>query len=267
MCLIYIHTEYFAAVKKHYLIIFIIFPLSVCAQEKILLQGKITNKKDVEGIHILNRSSRYNSVTDLNGNFSITVEEKDSLVFSSVHYSPLEVAITAEIIERGLLIVTLKELVNELDEVVLGPDLSGNLKADVEKIEVKDPINFQDLGIPGFTGTPQEKIVPVTTAFFPTSVNIEAVYKHLSGYYRKLRLRRKWDAENKAVATLIDYYSYRFFSEAYNIPGDRLYDFMLFCVETTQIEQDFYAGRFEGVLRTFQEKSKVYLSRMNKKEE
>jgi hypothetical protein len=42
---------------------------------------------------------------------------------------------------------------------------------------------------------------------------------------------------------------------------------MLFCVETTQIEQDFYAGRFEGVLRTFQEKSKVYLSRMNKKEE
>ena len=253
--------------KKQYLIILLLFPLSVSAQERVLLQGKITNTKDVEGIHILNRSSRYNSVTDLYGNFSITVKEMDTLVFSSVHYSPLEVQITAEIVERGLLIVTLKELVNELDEVILGPDLSGSLQADVEKIEVKDPINFQDLGIPGFTGTPEEKIVPLTTAFFPTSVNIEAVYKHLSGYYRKLRLRRKWDAENRAVAVLIDYYTISFFSEAYDIPEERLYDFVLFCVESTRIEQDFYSGHYEGVLKTFKFKSKVYLARMNDKEE
>ncbi|MBT8261755.1 MAG: carboxypeptidase-like regulatory domain-containing protein [Bacteroidia bacterium] len=253
--------------KKQYLIILLLFPLCIVAQEKILLQGKITNEKDVEGIHILNRSTRFNSVTDIYGNFSITVKESDTLVFSSVHYNPLEVEITSEIFKEALLIVTLQELINELDEVFLGPDLTGNLRTDIEKIEVKDPINFQDLGIPGYTGTPQERIVPVTTALFPTSVNIEAVYKHLSGYYRKLRLRRKWDAENRAVASLIDYYNARFFQEAYNIPKNRLYDFVLFCVESTQIAQDFYAGRYEEVFKTFRDKSKLYLARMNAKEE
>ncbi len=253
--------------KKQFLIILLLIPLFSVAQDKILLQGKITNKNDVEGIHILNRSSRYNSVTDLYGNFSITVKGRDTLVFSSVHYNPLEVEITADIVEKGLLIVTLQEFVNELDEVILGPDLSGNLQADVEKIEVKDPINFQDLGIPGFTGIPEEKIVPVTTAFFPTNVNIEAVYKYLSGYYRKLKLQRKWDAENRAAASIIDYYTVRFFRDVYKIPQDRLYDFILFCVETTQIELDFYASRYEVVLITFQNKSKVYLARLNVKEE
>jgi hypothetical protein len=254
-------------VKKQYLIIFLLFPLSIVAQDKILLKGKITNKKDVEGIHILNLSSRYNSVTDPYGNFAITAKQADTLVFSSVHYSPLRIEISAEIVERRLLIVTLQELVNELDEVILGPDLSGNLQADVEKIDVKDPVNFQDLGIPGFQGTPEEKIVPVTSAFFPTKVKIEAVYKYLTGYYRKLKLQRKWDAENRAAASIIDYYSMRFLKEAFKIPEDRLYDFILFCVETSPIEQDFYTGRYELVLNAFQNKSKVYLARLNVKEE
>lgn len=251
------------------LFLFVSLPIVVFAQdgEKILLQGKITNEKDVEGIHILNRSSRYNSVTDPYGNFAITVKQGDTLLFSSVHYSPYEAEVTAEIFERGLLIVSLIELVNELDEVILGPDLSGNLQADLEKIEVKDPVNFQDLGLPGFTGTPQEKIVPVATAFFPTNVNIEAVYKHLSGYYRKLRLRRKWDAENLAVASMIDFYTPAFLDEVYGIPEDRVYDFVLFCVESTTIESEFYAGRYENVLSEFQSKSLLYLDRMAEKKE
>ncbi|KAA3622787.1 MAG: hypothetical protein DWP94_07480 [Flavobacterium sp.] len=235
--------------------------------EKILLQGKITNEKDVEGIHILNRSSRYNSVTDLYGNYAITVKKGDTLLFSSVHYNHYEATVTPEIFERGLLIVRLTELVNELDEVILGPDLSGNLQSDLEKIEVKDPVNFQDLGLPGFTGTPQEKIVPVAAAFFPTNVNIEAIYKHLSGYYRKLRLRRKWDAENLAVASMIDFYTPAFLDEVYGIPEDRVYDFVLFCVETTNIESEFYAGRYENVLSEFQSKSQLYVERMKEKKE
>lgn len=255
--------------KQLFLFLLFTIPLIITAQEgdKIVLQGKITNEKDVEGIHILNRSSRYNSVTDPYGNFAITVKQGDSLLFSSVHYVPHQAEVTAEIYERGLLIVQLTELVNELDEVVLGPDLSGNLQSDLEKIDVKDPINFQELGIPGFTGTPQEKIVPVAAAFFPTNVNIEAVYKHLSGYYRKLRLRRKWDAENLAVASLIDFYTAGFLDEVYGIPKDRVYDFVLFCVESTSIEQEFHARRYENVLNMFKTKSLVYLERMEEKKE
>jgi hypothetical protein len=232
-----------------------------------VLHGKITNKKDVEGIHVLNLSSRFNSVTDLYGNFSITVKKNDTLLFSSVQYDPLQVEITEEVFEKSLLIVTLQELVNELDEVLLGPDLSGNLQTDVEKIEVKDPITHKDLGIPGFEGVPEEKIVPLSTAITLTSVNIEAVYKHITGYYRKLRMQRKWDAENMAVATLLSYYGSDFMKDVFGISKDRTYDFVLFCVETTNIEQDFSEGRYNEVLTAFRNKAPEYHERANLKEE
>lgn len=52
------------------------------------IQGAISNKTDVEGIHVMNLTSRYNTVTGVHGNFSIAVKEQDTLLFSSVSYVP-----------------------------------------------------------------------------------------------------------------------------------------------------------------------------------
>ncbi len=253
---------------KKFLVFVLVLPSLVIAQEKILLQGKVTNIKDVEGIHIMNTSSRYNSVTDQYGNFAITVKQNDTLIFSSVQYMPKKVWIDREIFEKELLIITLTEMVNELDEVILGPDLSGNLKMDIEKIPVKDQINFDDVGIPGFKGTPEEKIPPMIGGVIgPLSVNVEALYNHLSGYYRKLRLRRKWDAQNFAVAGLMQKYPPIFFEEAYHIPRNRVYDFLLFCIETTTLQSDFKNENYAATLRIFEQESEIYVLRLAEKEE
>lgn len=240
----------------------------VQAQKKIILQGKITNEKEVEGIHILNTSSRYNSITDAYGNFAITVKQMDTLIFSSVNYMPQSEIITAEVFEKELLIVTLTELINELDEVILGPDLSGNLKSDVEKIPVKDQLNFDDVGLPGFKGKPEERIPNlVGEVITPLSVNLEGLYNYISGYYRKLRIQRKWDAENIAVARILNHFTSQFFAEAYQLPEDRLYDFLLFCIETTEIRQSFHAARYDEVLSVFEAQSVTYLQRMSEEKE
>jgi len=89
------------------------------AQEK-RLDGKITNKKDVEGIHILNTSSRFNSITNERGEFFITARPLDTLLVSSISYVPKEVVVSMEIYEKGLIVITLAEMVNELEEVYLG---------------------------------------------------------------------------------------------------------------------------------------------------
>jgi hypothetical protein len=240
----------------------------LCAGQQQLLHGKITNAIDVEGIHILNTSSRFNSVTDQFGNFAITVKQHDTLVFSSVHFMPEKIVVSEEIYEKGLLIVTLKELLNELDEVMVGPRLSGNLKTDIENIKTEQDLNFYDVGIPGFRGKPEEKIVPVVPYFGLASVvDLEAMYKHLSGYYKKLRIKRKWDAENVMAATILDFYSRPFFTEAYGIPEGRLYDFMLFCLETSALQNSFNTEDFAGVLLIFENKSKIYFERLEIKEE
>jgi len=241
------------------------FSVAADAQEKSL-NGKITNVKDVEGIHILNTSSRFNTVTNSQGEFRIRAKPMDTLLVSSIAYIPEQIVITQEIYSMGFISITLKDLVNELDEVQLGPRLSGNLERDIKNIKIIDTINFDDVGIPGFKGKPEEKIVPIVSGIgLVTAMDVEALYKHLSGYYRKLKLQRKWESENVVVARMIHYYTPQFFEEAYSIPEDRLYDFLLFCMETTSIKHNFEAENYSLVLDSFKEQSKEYVIRLKEK--
>ena len=252
-------------IKGLLIIGFLSFSIVSEAQEKSL-NGKITNVKDVEGIHILNTSSRFNTVTNSEGEFRIRAKPLDTLLVSSIAYVPEQIVVSQDIYAMGFISITLKDLVNELDEVQLGPRLSGNLESDIKNIKIIDTINFDDVGIPGFKGKPEEKIVPIVSGIgLVTAMDVEALYKHLSGYYRKLKLQRKWESENVIVARMIHYYTPQFFEEAYEIPDERLYDFLLFCMETTEIKHNFEAENYSLVLASFKEKSKEYVNRLNEK--
>ncbi|MDX1463183.1 MAG: hypothetical protein R3359_09010 [Marinirhabdus sp.] len=232
------------------------------------IQGKITNMEEVEGIHVLNTSSRFNSVTDAFGNFSITAKPLDTLLFSSVHYAPKKVLVSAAVHERGILVVTLEKLINELDEVFLGQKLTGDLNRDVNNIKVKRKIDFDSLGIPGFKGEPKEKIPTlIGQTIGPTHVNIEALYNHISGYYKMLRTKRKWEGENTIVAAILYTYEPDFFVKAYQIPIDRTYDFLLFCVESSTLVSEFKNQRFSNVLDIFEQQSAIYLERLEQNEQ
>lgn len=236
--------------------------LQLSAQQKSL-QGKITNEADIEGIHVLNLASRFNTITDENGHFSIHVKLRDTLLFSSIKYMPEKLVVTEAIFEKGIITVKLSELVNELDEVFLKPNLSGNIGADLKKIKTEKPINFDDVGIPGFKGEPKEKIVPLYFAVTPLSVNLEALYKHISGYYKDLKTRRKWEYENNAVAKMLNYYTLSFFTTTFGIPENRVYDFLLFSTETTSIESEFKNEHYGSVLLILEEKAKIYTNRIS----
>lgn len=247
--------------------LFFIFFTTFCFAEifaqTTTLQGKITNLEDIEGIHILNNNSRNNSVTDAFGNFSIRAKENDTLVFSSVHYLPKKIEVTEIIIERGIVVVTLDRLINQLDEVFLGSRLTGDLENDVKNIKVKKKIDFDSLGIPGFKGKPQEKIPPlIGQTIGLTHVNVEALYKHITGFYKTLRTKRKWEAENNTVARILYKYDEDFFLKSFAIPADKTYDFILFCMETTSLQTNFNRENHGIVLDIFETKAPEYVSRI-----
>ncbi|PVW17021.1 hypothetical protein [Marixanthomonas spongiae] len=248
--------------NKLLLLIFCFIAVAQTVAQREPLNGAITNTTDVEGIHVMNLTSRYNTVTDAHGNFSIAVKQRDTLLFSSLNYAPKKMAISAEIIEKGIMVLTLEELVYELDEVYLGPRLSGNLQADLATIKTKKKLNFYDVGLPGFRGEPKEKIVPLWAAAFPTQVDLEALYKYTSGYYKTLKTKRKWEAQNNTVTSLIDFYGPGFFEEAYNIPKGRLYDFLLFCAESSDLQEHFKKENYILVLNIFKEKGMEYTQRL-----
>lgn len=246
-----------------YILLFCSLGCFQLAAQKKALQGKITNNNDIEGVHIINTSSRYNTITNENGHFSIEVKLKDTLLFSSIKYMSEKVVVTDAIFEKGIITVQLTELVNELDEVFLKPNLSGNIAADLKKIKTEKPINFDDVGIPGFKGKPEEKIAPIYSLKTPLFVDVEVLYKHFSGYYKELKIRRSWEMENNAVAKMLNYYTIPFFTTTYGIPENRVYDFLLFCAETTEIESDFGKEHYGSILLVFEVKGKFYTSRFS----
>jgi hypothetical protein len=64
---------------------------------------------------------------------------------------------------------------------------------------------------------------------------------------------------------MIHYYTPQFFEEAYGIPENRLYDFLLYCMETTRIKHNFEAENYSLVLDSFKEQSKEYVIRLKEK--
>ncbi len=248
--------------SKQLLFFLFLLVFNIASSQQIDLEGKVTNDFDIEGVHILNKTSKYNTVTNEFGAFTIRVQLLDTIIFSSVKYEIYELIVTDAIYNKKSINIKLNELVNELDEVHIGNTLTGNLSTDLKNIKVDETFNFDDVGIPGFKGEPEEKIVPLAAAAFPLSINIEALYKHIGGYYKKLKIKRKWTKENLTVVNIIDDYGFNFFEDAYSIPNNRLYDFLLFCIETTTLNSDYNRQNFAGVLEIFNQKSKLYVPRI-----
>ncbi len=252
--------------NNHWYFLLIFFVMStVYSQEKELI-GQITNTVDVEGIHIVNQSSRFNAVTNKEGVFTITAKVNDTLLVSSITYVPQRVIVSETFYTQGKLTITLDPIVNELAEVKVGNQLTGNIKTDLQNIKTEKILQFDDVGIPGFKGEPEEKIVPVIQAINLTVIDVEAIYKHLSGYYKTLRTKRKWESENQTVDGIINFYGVDFFLEAFKIPENKLNDFLLFCIETETIEQDFKKENYSLVTLVLEKKAKIYYERLQEVE-
>ncbi|GER59816.1 hypothetical protein ULMA_19240 [Patiriisocius marinus] len=245
-----------------YIILFLI-SYSSFSQNERLIEGDLTNEIDVEGIHILNKTSRFNAITDQNGNFKIEANAKDTLVFSAINFYPQQVVVTQENYVSQSIVVTLKYLTNELDEVVIGNQLTGDITKDLKNIKTEKNINFDDVGIPGFKGEPKEKIPDMLgEVITPVSVNIDALYKHLSGYYKNLKKMRQWQGQANAVAIILSLYPPSFFEDAYKIPENRVYDFVLMCVETSEMQQDVALSNYNGILTVFKTNAPLYLANL-----
>lgn len=240
--------------------LFTLFCGIITAQDYKLLNGKISHPNlIVAGIHVINADRGLAEITDIDGNFEISVAIGEELIFSGVQYKKRALIITPEIFALDEITVYLEAFINELDEVVVKPhNLSGSISSDLNN--VKEQINFDDVGIPGYKGVRKEKIVSgksliLSTLLLPISggINIDALYKHLSGYYKKLKKRRKLDAQFETVFSIIKFYGVYFFEENYALEQEEVYDFVLGCSENSQLIDYYKKDMHEQVVQAFEE--------------
>jgi len=109
--------------------------------ERTILYGKIKSEEtELENIHILNKNSKKGSITNSSGNFTIEAQEKDTIIISGVQFYYLEVPITDQHMTSKLLNINLLQKINELDEVEVKHNLTGNMTVDSDQINVKKNI-------------------------------------------------------------------------------------------------------------------------------
>jgi hypothetical protein len=239
--------------------------LSVFSQTKPnfkTLKGKIVNDSvSISGIHIINKTSGSKTITDINGVFEIGVKKQDTIIISSVQIIPRVIVMENEMLNQTYLKIYVDQFINELSNVVVRSNsLSGNILKDMANSNVKVPINFDDVGIPGFKGIREEKIEKIVPFIgLPImSINIEALYKNLSGYYKRLKKRRVWDKQNITTVDVIEFYGVSFFTRSYNLTQDEVYEFVLGAIENSSIQNDFKLSNHGLVLESF---DKFYKSR------
>lgn len=116
------------------------------------ISGLVRAEGSVEGIHVINKTSYRYATTNDKGEFTIEAKPSDSLYFSSIQYTPKFVVVTSTMIQQRYVNVILEDNITALDEVRIGPILTGDLNSDIINSDVKRPLDFYDVGIPGYTG-------------------------------------------------------------------------------------------------------------------
>ncbi len=120
--------------------------------QTVEIKGKVIASGDVVGIHIINNTAGKFTITNDDGYFEIPVNRNDTIIISGIQYQRKEIIVDQIIVQAKAMTVFLEDNVNELDEVLVGKILTGNLLSDIENSDAKSDLNFYDVGIPGYTG-------------------------------------------------------------------------------------------------------------------
>ena len=90
------------------------------AQERRPLNGKVVSDFDgLEGIYVINRTSKMETTTTRGGYFTINAAVNDTLIFSAIQFKALDVPLTPELVAKELLFVPLEPLARELSELII----------------------------------------------------------------------------------------------------------------------------------------------------
>lgn len=233
------------------------FLFSQDIQEKII-EGYIRNNENlsIEGIHVINNSNGEATITNSDGKFEIKASLNDEIVISGIQFARKKIILNKELFDSVLLNIFLDEFVNELDEVIVtSSGLSGNVLNDLRNSGISEEYNFDDFGIPGFKGVRKERIFTdkeIAKMFFlmplTGGMDIDVLYKAISGYYNLKRKEIKYVSELNLIDRIITFYGKKYFIDEFNIEENEIHDFVSSAVQNYPLKDNFNAGNHSLVL-------------------
>ncbi|WP_417213222.1 hypothetical protein [Bizionia sp.] len=205
--------------------------------QTIVLSGKVQSTTDVENIHVINKTAQKFTITNADGAFQISATLNDTLIFTSIQHKITSVLIDAEIIQNKTLVVTLEEQLNELDQVVVGKILTGNMVLDVSSVE-EEPMTSQKAGIPSYQGPlktqSERKLNEATTG--GGIIPLNPILNAISGRTKKLKKQVKLEEKDDLMFRIKNELSNDLFTEN-PLPDEYVMEYFYFASE----QPDFLA--------------------------
>ncbi|QRM88119.1 hypothetical protein FG167_02395 [Lacinutrix sp. WUR7] len=254
-------------IKNIILFVFSLFSICVSWSQTIEIHGEIRSIGDVENIHIINKTSQKFTITNAKGKFVIPVKRNDTLIVSSIQNKIETLIISIEHILSKKIIITLEEQVNELDEVVIGKMLTGDLITDLNAVEGK-PITSLSLGIPSYQGllkTHNQRLLNEATTgggFIPLNPILNAI----SGRTKKLKNRIRLDEIEVFMYQVKTKFSNDLFYEN-PLHEDKIMDYFYFVSEDANFTKICNGKNDLEILVFLKEKLTAYKLMMNSKED
>ena len=217
-------------------LLYFLFITQVAVSQTVEIFGKVEGKKDVENIHVINTTAQRFTTTNARGEFSIAVTLNDTLSFSSIQYKIQHIVINTTVISTKKMSVKLDEFINELDEITIGKVLTGNLTKDVKNTEGEPPINFYDVGIPGYTGklaTQSERRLSAASSFGPSLLFLPII-NAITGRTKMLKNRVKIEEKERLIQHIKSRLSKDFLASN-PLEDQQIMDFFYFCAD----DEDF----------------------------
>jgi hypothetical protein len=234
------------------------------------LKGRVTNgEKHLEGIHILNISSGYGTISNDLGLFEIDVKLNDTLLFSSLQHKNREYKISRSNIKDKFIVVTLAEQITELDEMMLH-QLSGAMSVDLQMVPKVTPNKYTfdwsaaDMG-KRFELDRIDRLKPPDAQQLTDPIKggagvaatipnfaLEALYKLKREIKEKKAFRN--DMINKLGA--------RFFADELGLGEDEIYLFLDFCESESALAW-YRSGNYLALIQYFKTLSSDFQKRKN----
>lgn len=229
------------------------------------IYGKLfSTNNSIGNIHIINLNTRQGTISNEFGEFEIIVTVHDTLLFSSIQYKRLKIAITENHTRSKKIEIYLKPAVTILDEVFL-QGLTGNLNLDINKtpIDTLPKHNFE------FKLSDLDKKLPGDEYGYFERINAESFTNPLyirgggqgSKYDKRLeakrKLKRKLSQKKLFPIKVKSALGLDFFTNNLKIPEEKINHFLTYC-EYRNIIEKFYNNNLLQVIKILQEESKNY---------
>jgi len=223
------------------------FNLTAQIIQRVDINGRIiVSANDVEGVTVFNTSSNKGTITNEKGEFKIEAKLNDVIEFSALQFEKFSVTIDDKVMNNRYVTVYLVERINKLDEVLVTPYdmLTGNIVTDVKSVETFNPdldaIYFGVNDVYGIDFTDDYKSKVVNTAMTPQQFQYSPDLVKILGGLLKPVFNSNKDKKKKILKSgpqkdLVDLYGKEFLIRSFNIPEERIEEFVAF-VETNQFD-------------------------------